>query len=491
MSRGVLVLLAVGSVAAAGFWGSEVLIDSGSVTAFDATADTSGGIWAAIAYQDSAVGLYYSGDFGSTWHGRWAMHADASVRQLQLVSGQGDSSFFYLFMLQSGNGGDLWLARIPYDSSQPGLMPVAVGPDTIDDFSVAIDRDAHYYLYCLYVNEHRAGRTGAFTRSLDYGLSWEPGTDWWNAWDPCISYTTGSTIHCAWRYALNGGEIHYSFNRHYGMPGYWSTYRVVSDSLAGQCFDPTVMQADSTPESKAAVWVFYTVGRRDTSVRDLEYSSSTDGGSNWTLGLPFGNSTTEEQQPRLAADRSKPNDYVSLCYAAGSRQSANEVAAYWTCANSSAPDGWLSPVKVSRFPLAGLAPRLVYVPHAPMRLPGVFYSQQTESGPWGVRFAAPWLASSRLPAPVSQSPGPASWPNPSSGPVNFSAAVTEPGHYTLAVYDAAGRLVTSLFDGRLEPGPQYWVWNRTFPSGRRMPAGTFFVRFKGPRSCFTRRLTLL
>jgi hypothetical protein len=370
-------------------------------------------------------------------------------------------------------------------------MPVAVGPDTVDDFSVALDRDDHYYLYCLYVNEHRAGRTGAFTRSLDYGVTWEPGTDWWNAWDPCVSHTTGSTIHCAWRYALNGGEVHYSFNRHYGMSGYWSSYRVVSDSSAGQCFDPTVVQADSSPESQAAVWVFYTVGRRDTSVLDLQYSASSDGGSDWTAGQPFGDPFRDEQQPCLAADRSGPNNYVSLCYSSGNRRLGDTPAAFWTCANSYDLDGWLKPVNVSRFPLAGLAPKLVYAPHAPMRLPGVFYSEQKEAGPWGVRFTAPWLASSRAPAPDSESLAPSSWPNPSTGPLRFSATVTGPGNHSLAVYDAAGRLVTLLFQGWLQPGPQFWTWDRKSRSGRRIPAGTFFVRLKGPGSCFTRRLVLL
>jgi hypothetical protein len=487
----VLVLLAAGSVAAAGFWESDVLIDSGAVSAFDVTADSAGGIWAAIAYPDNAVGLYYSDDFGSTWHGRWAMRADSTVRQLQLLAGRGDSSFLYLFILQAGNGGDLWLARIPMDSAGSTLAPVAVGPDTVDDFSVALDRDDHYYLYCLYANEHRTGRTGTFTRSLDYGASWEAGTDWWNAWDPCISYTSGSTIHCAWRYALNGGEIHYSYNRHYAMSGNWSTYRLVSDSFAGQCFDPTVVQADSSPESEAAVWVFYTAGRRDTEVLDLEYSASSDGGSDWTPGLPFGNSFRDEQQPCLAADLSGPSGYVSLCYSSGNRHSGDTVAAFWTCANPLDLDGWLEPVKVSRFPLAYLAPKLVYVPHAPMRLPGVFYSQQTKAGPWGVRFAAPWLSSSHTPDPDPRSPAPCLWPNPSTGTVRVSVTVTQPGSYSLAVYEAAGRRVSSVFQGRLEPGPQFWTWDRTLPSGRRIPAGTFFVRLQGPGTCITRRLILL
>jgi len=483
----VLVLLAAGSVAAAGFWGNDVLIDSGAVAAFDATTDSAGAVWAAIAYPDNAVGLYYSDDFGSTWHGRWSMRVDSAVLQLQLLAGQGDSAFLFLFILQAGNGGDLWLARTQMDSAGFTLYPVAVGPDTVDDFSATIDHDDRYYLYCLYANEHRTGRTGTFTRSLDYGASWESGTDWWNAWDPCISYTTGSTIHCAWRYALNGSEVHYSFNRHYGISGYWSTYRVVSNA-ADQCFDPAVVQTDSSPESQAAVWVFYTVGRRDTATLDLQYSASSNGGWDWAPGLPFGDRFRDERQPCLAADLSGPNDYVSLCYSSGSRQREDTVAAWWTCANSHDLDGWLKPVIVSRFPLAGLAPKLVYVPHAPMRLPGVFYSQQAEAGPWGVRFTAPWLAAGSAQA---EAPATATWPNPSAGAVRLGATVTEPGSYSLTVYDAAGRLVADLFQGRLEPGPQVWTWDRKSPSGRRIPAGTFFVQLRGPGASFSRRLVLL
>ncbi len=487
----VVLVLTAASVAIAGFWGSEVLVDTGAVSAFDATADSAGIIWAAIAYPDDSIRLYWSGDFGMTWQSRGGLRADSTVRQVQLLFGQGDSSFLFVFVLEAANDGDLWLARVSPDSGDVMSVPVAVGPDTIDDFSAALDRDNHYFLYCLYANEHRAGRTGTFTRSLDYGLSWEAGTDWWNAWDPCVSYTNGSTIHCAWRYALNGGEIHYSYNRHYAMSGHWSTYRLVSDSFAGQCFDPTVVQADSSPETEAAVWVFYTAGRRDTEVLDLEYSASSDGGSSWNPGLPFGSSFRDEQQPCLAADLSGPNDYVSLSYSSGNRHRGDTIAAWWTCANSFDLNGWLEPVRVSRFPLAGPAPKPVYVPHAPMRLPGVFYSQQRETGSWGVRFAAPWLSASQAPGPDPQSPTPYLWPNPSTGTVQVSASVTRPGSYSLAVYDAAGRLVANVFRGRLEPGPQFWTWDRTSPSGRRIPAGTFFVRLKGPGAWFTRRLILL
>jgi hypothetical protein len=486
----VLVLLAACSVATAGFWGPGVLVDSGAVTAFDATADTAGVIWVAIAYPDNAVGVYYSDDFGSTWRGHWAMRADSIIRQMQLLVGQGDSSFLYLFLLQEGNGGDLWLARIRPDSPTFNLLPVVVGPDTIDDFSATLDRDDDYYLYCLYVNEQRTGRTGTFTRSLDYGVSWESGTDWWNAWDPYITHTTGSTIHCIWRYALNGGEIHYSVNRHYGASGYWQPYRVIS-SGTGQCFDPVVAQSDTNIESRASVWAFYTVGRRDSAVLDLDYSVSWDDGQNWAPGIPFSDPLRDEWSPAMSADRTGPNGYAGLCYRCSGREPQDTVSVYWTCANAYNLNDWLNPVKVSRSPVArepGVAPKLVYAPHAPMRMPGVLYSQQGETGPWGVRFAAPWQAADSEDADASV---PAAWPNPSAGPVRLSANVTESGVYSLAVYDAAGRLVTNLFHGRLEPGPQFWTWDRKSPTGRRIPAGTFFVRLVGPGARISRRLVLL
>ena len=470
-------------------WGNDVQIDSSNIWAFGAAGDTNGTMWCAVALRpESTIHVFRSTDHGINWSYVYWMTHGSDFRKVEVVVGSGDSNYVYVFYIRRTAGGDLWCFRIKTDLSGHNFYPVAVGPDTIDDFSVSIDYVDWYYLYCIYANEHRTGLTSHITRSLDMGATWETPVDWWNAWDPCVSYTTGSTIHCAWRYALTGGEIHYSFNRHYGMSGYWSPYRVVNDTSADQCLDPVVVQADSSPESQAAVWVFYTAGQRDSAMRDLHYSASANGGGSWTPGPPLGELFRDEQQACLAADPAGPNDYVSLCYSSGNLHRGDTVSAWWTCTNSGDLDGWLNPVKVSRFPLAALAPKLVYAPHAPMRLPGVFYSQQAEAGPWGVRFAAPWLAGD---SSVDDPTEPVTWPNPSTGPVRLSATVTKPGRYSLAVYDAAGRLVASLFDRWLEPGPQFWTWDRKSQAGKTIPAGTYFVRLKGPGARSTRRLVLL
>ncbi len=472
-------------------WGTEVAVDTGAVTSFDVTADTSGRIWVAIAYPDRAVGLYFSDDFGATWHGAWAMHADSAVRQLQLLIGQGDSAFLYLFMLLAGNGGDLWVARVQPDSGSSRFLPVAVGPDTIDDFSVTLDRDDHYYLYCLYANEQRTGRTGTFTRSLDFGVSWESGTDWWNAWDPCVTHTTGSTIHCVWRYALNGGEVHYAFNRYYGASGHWQPYRVVSTGT-DQCFDPVVVQSDTSVESRASVWAFYTVGLRDSAFRGLRYSLSWDDGWSWAPGISFGEPFRDDWQADLAADRTGSNGYASLCYVSSGRRANDTAAVFWSCVNAYDLNGWLRPVKVSHFPVAraeAVAPKLVYANHAPMRVPGVLYSRQGNDGPNGVWFTGAWAGTES--AQAHDATGPVCEPNPAATQVRTTVNVARAGRYSVAVYDPVGRKVQDVFQGRLEPGAHAWIWDRRLPGGSRVAAGAYFVVLTGPSLRVTRRLVLL
>jgi hypothetical protein len=50
------------------------------------------------------------------------------------------------------------------------------------------------------------------------------------------------------------------------------------------------------------------------------------------------------------------------------------------------------------------------------------------------------------------------------------------GHVTVAVYDAAGRMVRRLLDDYRDPGVHDLVWDRTDASGRRVPPGVYFVR---------------
>ncbi|UCD05986.1 MAG: T9SS type A sorting domain-containing protein, partial [candidate division WOR-3 bacterium] len=60
--------------------------------------------------------------------------------------------------------------------------------------------------------------------------------------------------------------------------------------------------------------------------------------------------------------------------------------------------------------------------------------------------------------------------------VNYQLAVS--GRVTVAVYDAAGRLVSALAEGMSEPGYYTVNWRGFDDQGRRVPAGVYFIRLE-------------
>jgi len=58
--------------------------------------------------------------------------------------------------------------------------------------------------------------------------------------------------------------------------------------------------------------------------------------------------------------------------------------------------------------------------------------------------------------------------------INFS--VVQKSRVELGIYDVAGKLVSSLVDGMVEPGAQAVTWNRTNSAGQRVANGTYFYR---------------
>lgn len=459
-----------------GLWDGAVAVDTGGVTAFDVEADPLGNAWIAVADSTNTITVYRSADWGQTWESRLGIQAAAAVTEIKLLHGVGDTNFTFLFFLEQSNSGDLWLARARPQSLAGDVFPVAVGPDTVDDFSATLDRDSLYYVYCLYTNERRAGRTGVFTRSLDYGRTWQSGVDWMNAWDPSVVHGTGSTIHCAWRYALNGAAIHYSFNRAYGRPRAWLPYRVVS-STDDQCSDPAIALTDTWPEWNATVWTFYTASRRDSSIRDILFSYSRDDGNNWTGAKPFSEPRRDEWGVDLLVDQFAPNGNVAACFNVDAPRFHDSTTVHWTASNAWAPEQWLDPAPVAGPTATGLGPLVVYIKDSPLRLPAFVYIR---AGARGVYFTAPWLATA--PAPVAQ-------PEPGR-PGELSFTIAKAGQYTLSVYDAAGRRARSIFAGTLAPGLHSWKWDRATQSGAPAAPGTYFAQLAGPGVRLSRRIAV-
>ena len=67
------------------------------------------------------------------------------------------------------------------------------------------------------------------------------------------------------------------------------------------------------------------------------------------------------------------------------------------------------------------------------------------------------------------------YPNPFNPTTNIRFDVPKPDHVRIRIFDLTGRLVRTIFDGRLQPGYHRFVWNATDEEGRGVPSGTYLI----------------
>jgi hypothetical protein len=82
-------------------------------------------------------------------------------------------------------------------------------------------------------------------------------------------------------------------------------------------------------------------------------------------------------------------------------------------------------------------------------------------------------------------------PNPFSGStrIRFQAAVATQAE--LGVYDASGRLVRALFQGRIPAGEASLTWDGRDNSGQPVSSGIYFYRFKAGDQVQERRMVII
>jgi len=488
-----------------GMLNPDVPLDTGPVSSFAADCDSTGAIWAAVADLDTTATLYRSTDLGRSWAPLLSFTHGCAIPMVELVVGPGDSSFVYVFYLTEENNGDLWVLRVPLDADTVEAFPVASGPDTIDDFSACTDFDRLHYVYCLYANERRTGRTGSFTRSLDFGRTWEFPQDWWNCWDPHVTYSTGSSVHCTWRYAITGQEIHHQTNRFYGRPMKWWGHRRV---LGGEndVWDPVCAAADSGPEFANRMWVaasfaFYdtippepdttegdtmpddTIPELDTII-GLRFAWSWNGGASWSSPGTLDTRLHEQRFPDMRTAPDHPAGAVHLCYVTGTVADPGKTVVYWRTATSVAPTLWSKPMKMNN-PRANVLfdrarPRLVCPPNAPHSGAGVLFSYYHPDYASGVYFDAPWSPGT---GPGATAPPrrqddrgcvarpevrPASNPIRAGHQVRLSVPVV--GEWNITVYDVAGLRRRSATGCHPEV-----YWDGRDELGNALVPGTYFL----------------
>jgi len=81
-------------------------------------------------------------------------------------------------------------------------------------------------------------------------------------------------------------------------------------------------------------------------------------------------------------------------------------------------------------------------------------------------------------------------PNPAADRVTVRWQVPTATHVTLKAYDAAGRLVHTLFDGPLRPGGYEATWDGTDDRNRRLPSGIYFCTLEADNTSIKRKVVL-
>jgi hypothetical protein len=84
-----------------------------------------------------------------------------------------------------------------------------------------------------------------------------------------------------------------------------------------------------------------------------------------------------------------------------------------------------------------------------------------------------------------------SYPNPFSVSTRIPYSLKRSGVVSLAVYDASGRLVDVLYEGRARAGPNQVVWHGRDKDGRAVASGVYFCRIVTDSFTKTNKIVLL
>ena len=148
------------------------------MTASAADYEMDGTMWAAFAgAADSNIHIYKSTDHGANWNNilSYCIPPIHYVSKIELVVGQGDSGFVYVFENLPSDNGDLDVMRCDKNGGHVYSLAVRVGSDTITDFTACRDFSGDgYWLYAVSYNGEESSDwpAGYLMRSTDYGVTW-------------------------------------------------------------------------------------------------------------------------------------------------------------------------------------------------------------------------------------------------------------------------------------------------------------------------------
>ncbi|WP_456442622.1 FlgD immunoglobulin-like domain containing protein, partial [Caldithrix abyssi] len=83
------------------------------------------------------------------------------------------------------------------------------------------------------------------------------------------------------------------------------------------------------------------------------------------------------------------------------------------------------------------------------------------------------------------------YPNPFNPSTMLAFEIPKAGQVRLVIYDLNGRLVKTVFDGRVAQGRHQIQWDGTNFNGNALPSGVYFARLIFDGKTRTQKLVLL
>jgi hypothetical protein len=469
---------------------------------------------------------YYSTDGGLTWQ-QGQLSSSMGVWGDPCVAFDADGSVYYAHLSWPLQAIDDFLDRIVVQKSTTGGTAwsdgVGVGfnhPKDQDKEWLVADLTHSSYRNNLYLawtefdkldSANPADSTRIlFSRSINHGVTWSSpirvsdmagnaldGDDTVEGAVPAVG--PNGEIYLSWV----GSELLFFDKSTDGGVTFGSDV-VVTTQPGGWAFDipgiyrcngfPVTMCDVSNSPYQGHVYIVFSDQRNGTDDTDVFIVKSTDGGTTWTSPLALVPETGPAQQFFPWSTIDPVTGFIYVVYYDRRFTAGNATDVYM----STSQDGgatW-SDFKVSAAPFTPTASVFFgdYINVA--ALAGMVYPIWMRMDGSNLSI---WTAIVDIPTGIAVTPHPTgrgaelgqNFPNPFNPTTTIEFKLAATARVNLSIFDAAGRLMTTLADQTLPAGPHRLAWDGTDARGQAVGSGVYFYRLRAGDHTVTRKMTFV
>jgi hypothetical protein len=493
-----------GSMVCSSPWAEDVIIYLGDYAydgsiygnSFAVDYDSSGNLFAAVGLADSTMHIFRSTDLGVTWTDEMTVTTGVPELQTQLdlvVSDDGDSTLLNLFYLYPGSG---TLVDVKIDYTAWSTIGWTILEDTVNSYWVVQDHywGIDYFLHTVYARYD----TLYYTWSDDRGSTWYPPVEIGIGFGgPCIAYGGYSGegnlyVSALWLPSEDTTSLWARKSTDYGST--WSMWQLLySGGLDNNdVLEAVLASTHATVPSSQTVHALMSVNYHNSGDYNLWVRASTDGGAVWSSrpGIAFDSAKTEHLASIGVFRAEDDSTFCCAYYMVDTASGAADSLMYvMTTTDDWEADKPGYSVNDSAY-APGLRPQIAF---AGGGLPGIAYAGSDGRNVYydniwfvGAQEGVEPRAARKAAMELSQN-----YPNPFTSRTSITYALPHGCRVSLHVYDAAGRLVRTLFDGLQSDQTHSAVWDGLDMWGGQAPAGVYIYRLRTDNGSLSRKLVLV